>query len=74
MVNNPEQALDPDISAHICVYGMKVGSFTGKKLDDYINSKIEDFVGARKIVNGTDKDTLIADYAKYFLGILLEFL
>lgn len=72
---NPDLALDPQISARILVEGMTKGKsgrgdFTGKSLDDYFNLKIEDPVNARKIVNGADKQHLIAGYYKNFLDAL----
>lgn len=60
---NPELLLRKDISAFVIVYGMVHGSFTGKKLNDYINSNITDYPNARRIINGTDKMALIASYA-----------
>ncbi len=59
----PDLALDNDYAAEILVSGMMRGRFTGKRLSDYINGGTADFVGARRIVNGTDKNTLIAGYA-----------
>lgn len=35
LVNNPNLVLDPKDAAFILVYGMRNGSFTGKKLDDF---------------------------------------
>lgn len=64
LVNHPELIQENDeINAYITVVGMKEGLFTGKKLDDYIG---DDYVNARRIVNGTDKATQIAGYAKKF--------
>lgn len=67
----PELALDNSIAAKVMFEGMTKGSssfgdFTGKCLEMYINDKICDYVGARKIINGTDKAELIAGYAKKF--------
>lgn len=70
LVGNPDLALDPEISAFIGVHGMMNGSFTAKKLSQYINSTKTDFVGARQVVNGTDKAQLIAGYAQEFLAYL----
>jgi putative chitinase len=70
LVKEPEKALDPAISAHIMYEGMMQGWFTGKKLSDYIGATKCDFVGARRIVNGTDKAKMIAGYAKAFLDAL----
>jgi hypothetical protein len=44
-------------------YGMRNGSFTGKKLSDYISGTTADYVNARRIINGTDRAELIAGYA-----------
>ena len=60
------RALDPEVSATICVYGMKDDDFTGKGLDDYIKPGSVDYVNARRIVNGTDKADMLAVYAKDF--------
>jgi len=70
MINRPETALDPDVAYKIMSYGMRNGTFTGKKLGDYINKKTCDYVGARKIINGTDCDRKIANYAERFEEIL----
>ena len=64
LLNNPDLAADPAIAAKIMVYGMDNGSFTGKKLSDYINSLGTDYINARKIVNGLDQATKIAGYAE----------
>ncbi len=70
LVGNPSLALDVDISAEIAIVGMLEGRFTGKKLTDYFNLKKDDPVGARAVVNGTDKAKLIAGYYKSFLDAL----
>ena len=62
----PELLLDVKNSAFILVHGMVNGTFTGKKLKDYIGVKT-DFVNARRIINGTDKASLIASHANAFL-------
>lgn len=75
LYNNPDLALKPEISAAILVEGMlrgksAKGDFTGKALEDYFNDQQNDAVGARRIVNGTDKAVLIAGYYKNFLDAL----
>lgn len=62
LVNNPDLALNPKYAAQILVYGMYNGSFTGKKLSNYINGGYNDFYNARRIVNGLDRAQLINDY------------
>ena len=64
MVKNPDLALESKYAAFIIVYGMKNGTFTGKKLSDYISKKKIDFRRARKIVNGLDKAKKIAKIAE----------
>lgn len=44
--------------------GMRDGIFTRHKLNMYFDDDTTDWVGARKIINGTDKANLIASYAK----------
>lgn len=70
LTGNPDLAMRPDIAAQILVRGMADGLFTGKKLADYITSAKCDFVGARRIINGTDKAAKIADHAETFLAAL----
>lgn len=70
LVKRPELALDPVIAVKIAVIGMVEGLFTGRKLSDYINSTKTDFIGARRIVNGTDKAKQIADLADQYLDAL----
>lgn len=70
LVGNPSLALDLDISAEIAIVGMLEGLFTGRKLTEFFNLKKDDPVGARAVVNGTDKAKLIAGYYKSFLDAL----
>ncbi|MBI3229378.1 MAG: hypothetical protein HYZ45_04095 [Burkholderiales bacterium] len=60
----PDNALNADIAYRIMSYGMQHGSFTGKKLADYINASECDYVNARRIINGTDQASVIAGYAE----------
>ncbi len=66
LVNHPEMALELDVAAKIIFTGMIDGDFTGKKLSDYLNPRSEDWVHARRIVNGLDRADDIAEYAKKF--------
>jgi len=70
LVNSPDLAMRLDIAAHILFYGMEHGTFTGKKLSDYFNETKCDWTGARKIINGTDKASEIADIAIKFYAAL----
>jgi predicted chitinase len=71
LVSNPEQAAESAIAAKVLVRGMQLGTFTGRKLSDYLNSSKRDFVNARRIVNGLDKADVIAGYAKAFFSVLV---
>jgi predicted chitinase len=68
LVNNPDLALEPNVALFVLVHGLKTGSFTGRKITDYINDSTTDFVGARRCINGTDKANEIAKIAQAFLG------
>ncbi|RHZ96453.1 hypothetical protein D1114_07005 [Cereibacter sphaeroides] len=67
LVQAPELALQPSIAAQILVQGCRDGWFTGKRLRDYLPG---DYVGARRVVNGTDRATVIAGYARKFEAAL----
>lgn len=75
LLENPELALHPNIAAQIMFEGMTKGNshfgdFTGKSLENYFNDTKEDWVNARRIINGTDKAELIAGYGKKFYQAL----
>lgn len=67
LVGSPDLACDPEIAAKILVLGMADGLFTGCRLDDYGHGPRFDAVGARRIVNGTDKAVEIARHYDRFL-------
>ena len=46
------------------------GWFTGRKLTDFFNAITENWVKARSVVNGRDKENLIADHAKKFYSAI----
>jgi putative chitinase len=70
LVAHPDRALDPSIAYQIMSYGMRHGSFTGKKISTYINESKADYVNARRVINGTDRADLIAGYARQFESIM----
>lgn len=70
LVDNPDLALDPAIASEIMFYGMINGSFTGKHLGDYFSKDKEDWVNARRIINGLDKANQIADYGKSYYAAI----
>lgn len=71
-LNNPDLLLQMEPSIWATYFAMQVGLYTGKKLKDYFNDKKEDWVNARRIINGTDKADLIAGYGKKFFSALIS--
>ena len=71
LLNKPELALDLDIGVKILFIGMIEGWFTGRKISTYFTPAKNDFINARRIINGKDKALLIAGYANDFLKGLL---
>jgi predicted chitinase len=70
LVSDPCRAMEMDVSVAILIEGMRRGSFTGHRLEDYFGSGREDWVGARKIINGRDRATLVAGHARDFARAL----
>jgi len=66
-LRRPEQALEWGKALDIMFKGMTEGIFTGKKLNQYFNDRIDDPQGARRIINKMDKARLIAGYHQNFL-------
>jgi predicted chitinase len=70
LVAGPALALNTVNAYRIMSYGMRNGSFTGVGLKRFINGTGCDYVGARKIINGTDQAAKIAGYAREFEAML----
>ena len=70
LLNNPDLALEVKNAIPIMFIGMKEGIFTGKKFSDYFNKTTEDWFNARRIINGTDKASLVASHAKKYYGTI----
>ena len=66
LVNNPDLALDAGHAAAIMIAGMSEGWFTGKKLADYVDDYMPNYVAARRVINGVDKAAKIASEAAAF--------
>lgn len=75
LVADPDKALDPTISAKILIHGMEFGTFTGRRLGDYlppdgsvptINGESA-FYWCREIINGLDKASPIESIAEQIL-------
>lgn len=72
LLNQPELALKPEISARIMIEGMtrgisNRGDFTGVSLENFFNNRRDDPFNARRIVNGLDQADKIAGYYFKFL-------
>jgi putative chitinase len=70
LARDPDMALRPDIAYTILSYGMRQGMFTGRRLGNYFNSDVCEWVKARKIVNGLDCAEKIAGYAQSLYAAL----
>lgn len=65
-VAEPELALLTQYASKILILGMTEGWFTGATLDHWIQPGSVDYRNARRIVNGLDKASKIARYARRF--------
>lgn len=70
VVKEPHLIGQMPLAAKVAVQFMLHGWYTGKRLSDYINDDEEDFINARRIINGKDKAMDIADYAIKFYEAL----
>lgn len=70
LVNNPDLAMEPNIALFVLVHGFKTGTFTGRRIGDYINRTQTDFINARRCINGLDKAHEIAGLAERYLRTL----
>lgn len=75
LLEQPELALQPGISARIMIEGMTKGisnrgDFTGVSLENYFNTYTDDPIRARRIVNGLDQANRIAEYHYKFLDAI----
>lgn len=75
LLRHPELALRPDVAVQILFEGMLTaassrGDFTGRCLEQYFTPGKEDWVNARRIINGLDKADLIAGYGRRFYEAL----
>ena len=70
LVADPSRAMDMDVAATILIEGMRLGSFTGRKLDHYFSEEKAEWIGARQIINGNDRAELVAGYGRIFHAAL----
>lgn len=76
LVAEPDRAMEPEIAAAILVSGMREGWFTGRDIDDDLPAsgpaRHAQFVASRDIINGRDKQEMIAEYAADFQTALQQ--
>ncbi|MEH6689901.1 MAG: hypothetical protein V7774_01810 [Pseudorhizobium pelagicum] len=70
LVAEPALAMRMDVSVAILIEGMRRGSFTGRRLDEFFADAVEDWQGARRIINGTDRAVLVAGHGRAFARAL----
>lgn len=75
LVAHPDRALEIPVAVQIMFEGMTTGksakdSFTKWQLHDFFNDKKNDPVGARRIINGTDKAAQFARWHNVILKAL----
>lgn len=66
LVFEPARAMEMQVAVSILIHGMRAGTFTGRGLGDHFGNGRADWIGARKIINGTDRAELVAGYAGAF--------
>ncbi|MDB9525079.1 peptidoglycan-binding protein [Oscillatoria sp. CS-180] len=71
LVNRPELAVQPATAAKILVIGSIKGTFTGFALGEFVAGKSQDFVNARRVINGTDRADDIANIARFYYEALV---
>lgn len=71
LVHQPDLALDSKIATDILFVGMEGGLFSPPhSLPRYFNGEWEDWINARKIINGLDHASQIAGIGRAFLAAL----
>lgn len=67
VTGDPKVLLEWPMALKVLFDGMIKGMFTGKKLSDYFNERVDNPLEARRIVNGMDKAKQIRIYHILFL-------
>ena len=70
LVGNPNLAMDMDVAIKIMIEGMLRGSFTGKKLSDYLGNGKGGWTSARRIINPDNLGAKIGNYGRVFYTAL----
>lgn len=74
-VANPDIMLQPEPAGKVMAHFMRKGLFTGKRLEDYLPRRgpatLDQFIPARRIINGTDRARDVATFAMQFQDALI---
>ncbi len=70
LVGQPSLAERPEIAARILVGGMREGTFTGRRLDRYVNDQRTDFDGARRVIGGGRNAEMVSQVAERLLAAM----
>ena len=63
LAQKPDLARTHEIALFVLVHGFKLGTFTGRRLEEFVNESNADFLEARRCINGKDKREEIAEIA-----------
>jgi hypothetical protein len=55
LVSNPDLALVPNTALFVLVHGFVTGTFTGRRITDFVNNHATDYLGCRRCINDSDK-------------------
>lgn len=72
LTTDPDVVMREDVAVKILVLGMLEGLFTGEDLSDYLTLEGSNYRGARRIVNGTNEASAIAELAREYESALLN--
>jgi len=70
LLGNPDLCLDAAVATKILIEGSIRGTFTGRKLGDYFSATKDDWINARRVINGLDKAPNIRAHAKAFYAAI----
>ena len=70
LIGQPDLALQAGVAARILVDGAILGTFTGRRLGDYLAADRNDWTGARRVINRLDRAGRIAELAEQFWAAL----
>lgn len=66
LLGHPDLAQQPALAATILVDGAIQGTFTGRRLGQFLHGRVTDWAGARQVINGRDRAELVAAHARVF--------